>query len=152
FLGSVPTKASGTERAASVIGQGRIEASPLAMAGVAASLANGRRVTPVLLPDSKVAAVPTAAAPLTGAEATQIEDMMRAVVTEGSGRFLTDVSGGPVAAKTGTAEYGNDAPPRTHAWMIATHGDLAVAVFVDDGESGSQTAGPLLESFLRQAG
>ncbi|MBC7630480.1 MAG: penicillin-binding protein, partial [Flavobacterium sp.] len=152
FLGSVPTKASGTERAASVIGQGRIEASPLAMAVVAASLANGRRVTPVLLPDSKVASVPTAAAPLTGTEATQVEDMMRAVVTEGSGRFLTDLSGGPVAAKTGTAEYGNDAPPRTHAWMIAMHGDLAVAVFVDDGESGSQTAGPLLESFLRKAG
>ena len=29
-------------------------------------------------------------------------------------------------------------------------GDLAVAVFVDDGESGSGTAGPLLERFLRE--
>jgi hypothetical protein len=28
---------------------------------------------------------------------------------------------------------------------------LAVAVFVADGESGSQTAGPLLEKFLRSA-
>ena len=35
--------------------------------------------------------------------------------------------------------------------MIATQGDLAVAVFVADGESGSRTAGPLLEEFLRQA-
>ena len=33
--------------------------------------------------------------------------------------------------------------------MIAIHGDLAVAVFVDVGESGSSTAGPLLERFLR---
>jgi cell division protein FtsI/penicillin-binding protein 2 len=56
-----------------------------------------------------------------------------------------------VSAKTGTAEYGTDTPPRTHAWMIATQGDLAVAVFVADGESGSQTAGPLLEKFLRSA-
>ena len=40
-------------------------------------------------------------------------------------------------------------PPRTHGWMIAIQGDLAVAVFVEDAESGSRTAGPLLEAFLR---
>ena len=32
--------------------------------------------------------------------------------------------------------------------MIAFQDDLAVAVFVETGESGSQTAGPLLEAFL----
>ncbi len=39
YLGSVPTEAKGTEHAASMIGQGKIEASPLAMAVVAASIA-----------------------------------------------------------------------------------------------------------------
>ena len=39
----------------------------------------------------------------------------------------------------------------THAWMIAAQGDTAVAVFVDRGESGSGTAGPILEAFLRDA-
>ena len=39
----------------------------------------------------------------------------------------------------------------THAWMIAAQGDLAVAVFVDEGQSGSGTAGPILEQFLRAA-
>jgi hypothetical protein len=33
--------------------------------------------------------------------------------------------------------------------MIGAQGDLAVAVFVDTGESGSRTAGPVLEAFLR---
>ena len=33
--------------------------------------------------------------------------------------------------------------------MIAAQGDLAVAVFVEAGESGSGTAGPILEAFLR---
>jgi cell division protein FtsI/penicillin-binding protein 2 len=33
--------------------------------------------------------------------------------------------------------------------MIAARGDLAVAVFVEQGQSGSGTAGPILESFLR---
>ena len=51
-------------------------------------------------------------------------------------------------AKTGTAEYGNDDPLKTHAWMIAAQGDLAVAVFVNTGQSGSKTAGPLLKEFL----
>jgi cell division protein FtsI/penicillin-binding protein 2 len=57
-----------------------------------------------------------------------------------------------VLAKTGTAEFGTGAPLRTHAWMIAVHGDLAVAVFVDVGRSGAGTAGPVLERFLRAAG
>ena len=77
--------------------------------------------------------------------------MMRAVVTGGSGRVLSDVDGA-VIAKTGTAEYGPKEPYRTHAWMIAGKGDLAVAVFVQDGQSGSRTAGPLLRTFLNGAG
>jgi cell division protein FtsI/penicillin-binding protein 2 len=75
---------------------------------------------------------------------------MRAVVTVGSGSFLAGLPG-EVGAKTGTAEYGQPGPSGdlpTHAWMIATRDDLAVAVFVQTGESGSRTAGPLLERFL----
>lgn len=151
FLGSVPSKAEGTERAASMIGQGRIEASPLAMAVVAASVQDRRLVTPVLLPDLEVKAPPTPDKPLNAQEAISLADMMRAVVTDGSGRFLLDIPGAPVTAKTGTAEYGDDVPPRTHAWMIGTRGNLAVAVFVGDGASGSATAGPLLSRFLRAA-
>jgi cell division protein FtsI/penicillin-binding protein 2 len=76
---------------------------------------------------------------------------MRAVVTDGSASFLADVPGPAVAAKTGTAEYGTALPLRTHAWMIAAQGDLAVAVLVADGVSGSRTAGPLVERLLRGA-
>jgi cell division protein FtsI/penicillin-binding protein 2 len=149
FLGQVPTQADGTERAASVIGQGRVEASPLAMAVVAASVAKGGTVTPVLLPDRPAKEAPEPDKPVTRAQARSLAGLMRAVVTDGSGAFLRDLPGGPVRAKTGTAEYGDDQPPRTHAWMIATQGDLAVAVLVADGESGSATAGPLLERLLR---
>jgi cell division protein FtsI/penicillin-binding protein 2 len=77
---------------------------------------------------------------------------MAAVVDEGSGAFLADVPGQQVLAKTGTAEFGSATPLETHAWMIAAQGDLAVAVFVERGESGSRTAGPVLEEFLRAAG
>jgi cell division protein FtsI/penicillin-binding protein 2 len=151
FFGQVPEPASATEQAASLIGQGKVLASPMAMAAVAGSVAEGRAVVPRLLPDLPA---PTAdpAAPLTPEEADALRDMMRAVVTEGTARFLADLPGDAVGAKTGTAEFGTDTPPDTHAWMIATQGDLAVAVFVEEGQSGSQTAGPILEEFLRKAG
>jgi cell division protein FtsI/penicillin-binding protein 2 len=76
--------------------------------------------------------------------------MLRGVVTGGSGSQLADVPGEPVLAKTGTAEFAGDDGIQTHAWMVAAQGDLAVAVFVGIGESGSQTAGPILEAFLRE--
>ena len=68
--------------------------------------------------------------------------MLRGVVTDGSGRGLADVPGPPVIAKTGTAEFGTGENLQTHAWMIAAQGDLAVAVFVDVGASGSRHRRP----------
>jgi cell division protein FtsI/penicillin-binding protein 2 len=78
--------------------------------------------------------------------------MMRAVVTSGHAGFLASVPGEPVGAKTGTAEFGNENPPKTHAWIVAVHGDLAVAVFVEEGGLGATTSGPLLKDFLVAAG
>ena len=154
FFGSVPATdaeaGSETGHAASLIGQGRVTASPMAMAAVAASVAKGSVVVPRLLPDQP-ADTTAPATPLTAKEAGQLRGLMRGVVTRGSGRFLASVPGAPVLAKTGTAEFGSKTPLQTHAWMIAVHGDLAVAVFVDVGQSGSGTAGPLLDRFLRDA-
>jgi cell division protein FtsI/penicillin-binding protein 2 len=145
----VPPPEGETEAAADLIGQGKVLASPMAMATVAASVAAGRAVLPVLLPDLETAQTePTA--PLTAGEATALRGLMRAVVTDGSGSFLLGLPG-EVGAKTGTAEYGSPGASGslpTHTWMIATQGDLAVAVFVETGESGSRTAGPILERFL----
>jgi cell division protein FtsI/penicillin-binding protein 2 len=150
YFGQVPPPDTETGAAADMIGQGTVLASPFAMATVAASVRAGRAVLPVLLPEHAVEQVPPER-PLTATEAGTLRGLMRAVVTTGSGRFLQDVPG-EVGAKTGTAEYGDpDASGElaTHAWMIATRGDLAVAVFVGTGVSGSQTAGPVLEAFLR---
>ncbi len=149
YFGQVPAPQTQTEAAADLIGQGKVLASPLAMAAVAASVAAGETVVPRLLP--AVDPSPGGAdEPLTRPEAATLRSLMRAVVTEGSGAFLADLPG-TVGAKTGTAEYGTPGPDGdlpTHAWMIATRGDLAVAVFVETGRSGSGTAGPLLRAFL----
>ncbi len=148
FFGQVEPAASETQQAASMIGQGTVLASPMAMAAVMASVVKGAAVVPTLLPDHEVdQKVP--AQPLTGVEARQLRSMLRGVVERGSGSLLADVPGPPVIAKTGTAEFGEQAPLPTHAWMVAGQGDLAVAVFVERGDSGSGTAGPVLEDFLR---
>lgn len=147
YFGQVPAPASETEAAADMIGQGKVLASPLAMATVAASVAAGHTVVPELVDGVQAAATP--AKPLTAREDAALKTLMRAVVTEGSGHLLAGLSG-QVGAKTGTAEYGTATTGSlpTHAWMIATRGDLAVAVFVETGDSGSGTAGPLLLRFL----
>ncbi|WP_244930586.1 penicillin-binding transpeptidase domain-containing protein [Nocardioides sp. W7] len=147
FLGSVEAATSKTEAAAATIGQGTVLASPMAMATVIGSVQQGQLVVPRMVPSVEVSA-PDGAQPMSPTEAKALKSMLREVVTSGSGRALADLPGGPVIAKTGTAEFGSD-PVRTHAWMIAAQGDLAVAVFVEVGESGSQTAGPILEAFLR---
>ena len=148
YFGSVPADPSATGQAAAMIGQGKVLASPMAMAAVAASVSAGRTVVPHLVTGPKVT---PRAKPLNRGEADDLRQMTRAVVSEGSGRVLRDLDGPAPLAKTGTAEFGTDSPPQTHAWMIAAQGDLAVAVFVDRGSSGSVTAGPLLKTFLAAA-
>lgn len=140
-----------TGAAADLIGQGSVLASPLAMAAVVASVQEGSTVVPRLLPALDPPEVdPTE--PLRADEAASLRQLLRAVVERGSGSALADLPGAPVLAKTGTAEFGDAEPLETHAWMVAARGDLAVAVFVERGESGSSTAGPLLRAFLAGAG
>jgi len=114
-----------------------------------ASIAAGKTVVPTLVVGKGDTKVPAGTEPLTAAETRQLQKLFRTVVTEGTGRGLLDVPGKPVLAKTGTAEFDRDGKRLTHTWMIAAQGDLAVAVYVDEGETGSSTAGPIVEGFLR---
>jgi len=150
YFGSVEPPASETEAAADMIGQGTILASPMTMAAVIASVQEGSLVVPRLV--QQVDVEDHDHTPWTREEAAALQEMLRGVVTDGTGSVLADLPGEPVIAKTGTAEFVGDDGVQTHAWMVAAQGDLAVAVFVDIGESGSHTAGPILEAFLRAAG
>ncbi|WLQ08033.1 penicillin-binding transpeptidase domain-containing protein [Arthrobacter oryzae] len=123
--------------------------------GTAATEGSGTATAEGTAPSlSSTAPAPAKAAekPVTAAEAAALADMMRAVVTSGHAGFLASVPGEPVGAKTGTAEFGTENPPKTHAWIVAVHGDLAVAVFVEEGGLGATTSGPLLKEFLVAAG
>ncbi|HZC26744.1 MAG TPA: penicillin-binding transpeptidase domain-containing protein [Actinopolymorphaceae bacterium] len=148
FSGSVPEPKDLVDRAASMIGQGRVEMSPLGMALVAATADSGQPRTPVLLP--KVAPGKPVGEKLPEPLHQNLRALMRAVVETGSAQSL-NLAGEPVFAKTGTAEYGTQTPPRTHAWMIGFRGDMAFAVLIEDGGGGGHDAGPVALRFLQEA-
>jgi cell division protein FtsI/penicillin-binding protein 2 len=145
--GQVPEGETPVARAAMMIGQDKIVASPLIMAGVAGTVAEGRWRAPRLLADD-----PRSAGPKLGdGEAATLRELMRAVVTGGTGTALAGLPGF-VAGKSGTAEYGGGDPPPTHAWFIAFRGDLAVAVLVEGGKAGGTVAAPIASRFLQALG
>jgi len=138
--------------AQSAIGQRDVRVSPLQMASVAATIANGgRRMAPfvaqqVVSDKGKVVkrfegedlgqAIPEQVA-------GDLRDMMLQVVERGTGTFA-QIPGLQVAGKTGTAQHAQGRPP--HAWFIGftSAGDksIAVAVVVENGgDAGSEATG-----------
>jgi cell division protein FtsI/penicillin-binding protein 2 len=147
YFGNVVPPTSETTKAADMIGQGQVLASPMTMATVMASVVAGHTVVPQLI--TSVNPEKTNPEPLTASQDATLKQMLRGVVLNGTGVGLRDIPGPPVIAKTGTAEFDSNGKTLTHAWMIAGYGDLAVCAFVDVGQTGAGTAGPLLEQFLR---
>ena len=144
FGGDVPVTDDAVQHAAQMIGQGKVLASPLSAAVSAAAVADGR-----LRPPRVLMAEPAAAPGPELAEAGDLRELMRAVVTEGTATVLRNVPGDPVSGKTGTAEFGAQVPPQTHAWFTGFSGDLAFAVLVEDGGFGGAVAAPLAGELLR---
>ncbi len=147
FGGQIPPPVDGVEKVASAIGQGRVLASPLQMAEVAAGVDSGVVHAPRLVmgaPDDTAKAVPLAPAVVDG-----LRTLMAAVVTGGTGTAANVSGSGQVYGKTGTAEFGNANPPMTHAWFIGFRGDVAFALVVEGGGVGGTVAAPLAAKFLR---
>ena len=147
------------------IGQGPITVTPLQMAVVAAALANGGPVPrPRLVrgqrPFGDGAFAPRDPEPLrpmnwSAAAIATVRGGMRDVIMGERGTARTSSLPGVVyAAKTGTAEFGPKDEGRKHAWMIAfapyDNPRYAIALMVDDGLSGGQTAGPKVQRLLSE--
>jgi peptidoglycan glycosyltransferase len=155
----------------SAIGQGKVLATPLELATVAATIGlRGRRVAPVLSrgaqgEETRAASTRTAAV---------IARFMRAVVTDGTGVGAA-VPGVKVAGKTGTAELRstvNDDPQPTEpgatpspqpeedktdtdAWFVGfapyAHPRVAVAVLLVGQGAGGETAAPAAKTVFQAA-
>ncbi|GLW06509.1 penicillin-binding protein [Microtetraspora sp. NBRC 13810] len=144
---SVPKAGSEAELAAEAFGQGRITASPLVMATVAAAAADGTWRPPTLVTSLQQRAKPRK---LPENVVGPLRSMMAAVVTKGTARSAGLPAG--TSGKTGTAEYGSGSDLDTHAWFIGFRGDLAFAVVVEGGGGGGAVAAPVAARFLRALG
>lgn len=142
YDGSVPVPKDETEKAAAMIGQGRIQANPLIMASVTATAVSGHFHQPTIRPGTDDGTSTTA---LPQSVVTQLNTMMRATVTGGTAHVLADLPGG-IGAKTGTAEVAEGEP--NNGWLVARRGNVAVACVVEQGVTGGGSAGPILHRLL----
>jgi cell division protein FtsI/penicillin-binding protein 2 len=117
------------------------------MASVAAAVARGQFKQPTLVLDPKPAKPAPDGSPLDATAVGQLRQMMREVVTGGTGTALKSVKGKPVYGKTGTAEFDSDSKD-THSWFIGYQGDIAFAAMVQKGGAGADAAVPVIDRFL----
>ena len=141
------------------IGQGDFLVTPLQMAAAYAAIANGgellspKIVDKIVDKDGKVIFKQDKEVirqDFISPENLQIvREGMRQAVTSGSAKLLSDL---PVmaAAKTGTAQFGDEG--KTHAWMAAfapyRDPQIVIIVLVEAGGEGYATAGPLVNDVL----
>ena len=144
--GSFPTPEGEGDLLASSIGQGRVTASPLHMATVAAAVMDGSWRAPTLIHGDQAPDRPEPI-PLDEGIDGAIGEMMHEVVTVGTG-VNAAVPGRVVAGKTGTAEFGPEDPPETHAWFVGFDKNVAFACLVEGGGSGGSVAAPLAARFV----
>jgi cell division protein FtsI/penicillin-binding protein 2 len=142
------------------IGQGEVQATPLQMALVAATIGDrGRRPRLHLVLGER----PTYTRATSARVAHTVKNMMIAVVQGGTGTSAA-IPGVVVAGKTGTAELGNtvdqqgnknENAPETDAWFAAfapaRHPRVAVGVLLVQAGAGGDVAAPAAQSILSAA-
>jgi hypothetical protein len=146
YDGSVPAPKDETEKAASMIGQGRVQANPLIMASVTATAVSGTFHQPSLTDGNEDKTTTT---PLPQGVVTQLREMLRGTVTDGTAKILSDLPG-EIGGKTGTAEVSDEQD--NNGWLVAHRGNVAVACVVEEGVTGGGSAGPIVHSLLAAAG
>lgn len=146
------------------IGQGELEATPLQIASLVATIANGGiKVEPYLVSKLTKAngvvikqyTAPLGTRILSPKTARQLQEMMSAVTKFGTGQ-TGYIDGFGSAGKTGSAETGrrnSKGQGINHAWF-AGYGPLekpqyAIVVFVEEGMSGSDVAAPIFGEILK---
>jgi peptidoglycan glycosyltransferase len=142
------------------IGQENVQVTPLQMAMIAQSVANGGKMMRPFSVDSvsdfngtiiHQTSPDQIGEPIRPETARQLTDMMISVVNEGTGsKAKTDQV--QIAGKTGTAEVEGRGP---NAWFVgfapAKNPKVAIAVVIEDSDAGGGISGPVAKETLLAA-
>ncbi len=150
---------SGDLLARTGIGQQDTQATPLQMAQVAAAVANNGKLNPSYLVDKVIGpnGEDLGGGPsgdgkqvISSSTASQLQDMMRAVVSQGTAKNL---QGDNIAGKTGTAERGVPGVSLNDRWFVgfypADNPKYAFAVMTEGSGFGATAAGPIAASIVQ---
>jgi Penicillin binding protein transpeptidase domain/NTF2-like N-terminal transpeptidase domain len=143
---AIPSAAYNGELAQELFGQGELEAAPLAMASVAATVDTGSFRQPIVVPGQ--AQIP--AMPLPGNVHQYLWQMMRAVTQAGgTAAGVFDGVSSTVYGKTGTADVGGQQQP--NSWMVVFDPtlDIAIGCLVLDAGYGASFAAPETAAVLQ---
>jgi cell division protein FtsI/penicillin-binding protein 2 len=139
FSGSVPPPANDAERAASMVGEGHIEVSPLSMALAVRAVYSGTWKPPSLVKDPSPPQ-PIQPTSLDSASISALLPLLRSSVKSGPGR-AANLSGSPVSGVAATVPYGSG---KTVSWFVGFRGTYAFALAVE----GKVNAAALAAKFL----
>jgi penicillin-binding protein 2 len=133
------------------IGQGLLLATPLQMAVLAATIANGGKVYKPHLVKKDNPPEPLRSMNWSEEALTIVKGGMRDVVQQGTGRRV-QLCGTQVSGKTGTAEIDIKGVRHKNTWFLAYAPSdaptVALVILVEDGESGGKTVAPLAREVL----
>ncbi len=149
------------EQMTTAIGQGNTLVTPLHMALITSTVANGGILMKPYLIDHIEAFDGTMVSKnspskykrlMTTEEARLLTEDMKETVATGTATALSWYNY-TAAGKTGSAEYGANGNEGTHSWFVGFSNvddpDLVVAVIAEDGGTGSQTAVPIASEIFQ---
>ncbi|GAB1540143.1 penicillin-binding protein 2 [Scytonema sp. NUACC21] len=138
------------------IGQGALQTTPLQVAVMFAVPANGGyRVQPHLLKDNEDAKTWRESLNMKPSTVKILQDGLRKVITEGTGKALNVKSIPPTAGKSGTAEAWKNRVKANHAWFgayaPANKPEIVVLAFAEhSGGGGGSVAAPMVLQVLEE--
>ena len=155
----INSKSSIDELMQTGIGQGKTEVTPYHMCLISAAIANeGVLMNPILVKEIETTygdhIISSSVRPykrlLSTEDSVKVKELMRDVVTSGTGTVLNNSVGYKAYGKTGSAEFSTN-KSQSHAWFSGfAEGDngskIAISVIVENGGSGGQVAGPVAKA------
>ena len=152
----INSKSSPDELIQTGIGQGKTEVSPYHMCLISSAIANeGVLMNPILVEEIENYMGDTVSSArirpykrlLSKEDSDKVKELMRGVITDGTGTKLKDAYGYTAYGKTGSAEFSSN-KNESHAWFTGfAEGDngkkIAISVIIENGGSGGQVAIPV---------